>query len=98
MKGIVWYEDRTRGEEQFNGIIERYKTMGINPIKERKSRYENWVQFENDDFWRLVKATESGRGQRCNISYIDRDIEEIVVNTIIKPCTLPFPYFGYNYY
>lgn len=77
--------------------MKRYETMGIRLVREKKNEYERLVYFENDDSWRLVNPIKS-MGARCNISYIDKNIDKIIIDEIINPCTLLFPYSGYNYY
>ena len=37
--------------------------------------YEYWIEFSNGDIWRAVSARESARGNKVNVSYIDRKIE-----------------------
>lgn len=98
MKGIIWYNNRSRGEEKINEIINRYDIMGIRIIKELNSKNNSFVIFENGDIWRLVDATESAKGQKCNISFIEQGIKKDFINIIIKPCTTALPFTAYNYY
>lgn len=98
MKGIIWYNNRSRGEEKINEIINRYDIMGIRIIKELNSKNNSFVIFENGDIWRLVDITESAKGQKCNISFIEQGIKKDFINIIIKPCTTALPFTAYNYY
>ena len=54
--------------------------------------------MSNGDYWKAVKASDSARGYRCNISYIDVNIPHQVINTIIIPKTIAYPYRGYIYF
>lgn len=98
MKGIIWYNNRNRGEEKINEIVNHYNFMGIRIIKKLNSKNNSFVIFENGDIWSLVDATESARGQRCNISFIEQSIKKDFINIIIKPCTTALPFTAYNYY
>ena len=98
MKGIVWYNNRSRGEEKISEIIYHYDFMGIGIIKQINSKNNSFVIFENGDIWRLVGTTDSARGQRCNVSFIEQSIEKDFIDIIIKPCTTALPFIAYNYY
>ena len=63
-----------------------------------KTKTEYTITYENGDNWRALRGNTNSRGYRCNISYIDREIADDIVDTIIKPCTTCFPYHGFEYY
>lgn len=99
VRGIIWAYDRDSGNEQLLEIKRKYQLLDIQPIKERISKSTgSFIAFDNGDIWRSVYAAESARGQRANISYIDRRVPEDIVNCVIKPCTLDIPYSAYRYY
>ena len=98
IRGIVWYKNRNNGEEQFNIILSRYKIMGIPQIKIQKDKTTIFITLENGDKWWLIKADGQRKIGRCNISYIDRSINNEIIEKIIKPCTILWPYTAYNYY
>ena len=99
VRGIIWAYDLDSGNEQLLELKRKYQLLGINPVKERISKTVNsFIAFDNGDVWRAVYAAESARGQRANISYIDRRIPEDIINCVIKPCTLNIPYSAYHYY
>lgn len=99
MRGIIWACDIERGNEKLLEIKQKYQFMQINPTKEIISKSNgSFIAFDNGDCWRVISATESSRGQRANVSYIDRDTPEEIINNVIRPCTISIPYCGYNYY
>ena len=48
--------------------------------------------------WRVVRASDSGRGYAANVSYIDYRISQEIINTIIKPATKSWPYQAFRFY
>ena len=47
---------------------------------------------------RRAGAWESARGRKANISYVDRAINKEFFNTVIKHCTIGFPYRGFLFF
>lgn len=45
-----------------------------------------------------MTATDSRRGEACNISYIDIEIDDAIINTIIRPATKRAPYTAIHYF
>ena len=80
IKGAIWSCDRGGdGIEKLKYIRDRYIWSGINPVQEVYSRSNSWIAFENGDHWKVVGASESSRGVRCNYAWIDsRASEEFV--------------------
>lgn len=103
MRGIIWYwENMEDAQELLEDMIEKYERMGIK-LSPSRSAYRQMkdtltVEFENGDKWDVFRATEGRRGYRCNISYISRLIPERVVDVIIIPCTIGYPYHAINYW
>ena len=56
------------------------------------------IVFKNQDVWSIIPARTNAKGNACNISYIDRNIPQELVRTIIKPATKAIPFQGYLYY
>lgn len=99
MRGIVWAYDYESGLIQLERIKENYQSMGITPIRERISKYSgSQIIFNNEDIWKMILARESSRMCRTNISYIDRRIDQLFIQEIIKPCTTMWPYQAFRYY
>lgn len=100
MKGIVWYNTlERRGMEMMERIEEEYKRYHYANVLTKtcgNRRYE--LVFDNGDYWKLVKATESARGNKCNISYIDNEIPFDIIHDIVKPCTKAGPYQAFKYF
>ena len=99
MIGIVWGATRIRANKKLETIIEYYKRKGIKPIQIRKtSSGELSVVFENGEQWYAVNAIECRRGLSCNVSLIDKNINEEFKTRIIFPCTKSFPWTAIGYY
>lgn len=98
MKGIVWGLTMERAQNKFWSIVEDYKRIGINPVRVSSGSSSTFATFENGDHWMAVRASENQRGRATNISYIDDEIPQEVINCIIKPCTKAYPFQAINYY
>lgn len=97
MKGIIYCNKIEAGLEQFKKIIEDYNAIGIKCEKPRVSTNQAFADFDNGDRWTVTRIN-NGLGQRCNIAYIDRNINDEDIDKIIMPTiTLP-PYQAYRYY
>lgn len=98
MKGIIYCNKIEAGLEQFKKIIEDYNAIGIKCEKPRISTNQAFVDFDNGDRWTVVKATDGARGYACNVAYIDRMINDDLVEKVIMPTIKAFPYQAYRYY
>lgn len=99
MRGIIWAYESDGANEKLLEIEEQYARMDIKPIRRVISKSAgSWILFDNDDIWRVVYASDSGRGHSANVSYIDRRISQEVINTIIKPATKAMPYQAFRFY
>ena len=99
MKGIIWAYESDGANEKLLEIEEQYARMDIKTIRRVISKSAgSWILFDNDDIWRVVRASDSGRGHCANVSYIDRRISQEVINTIIKPATKAMPYQAFRFY
>ena len=98
MKGIVWGNRWISAVNKLDQIALKYEYLHISPIQIVKTKNEYTITYENGDNWRAIRGNTNSRGYKCNISYIDREIADDIVDTIIKPCTTDFPYHGFEYY
>ena len=100
MKGAVWYNNYESGCNKLTDIINEYVRWYGEEIIENicKSKNEYYVEFKNGDFWKIIRATDSARGHKVNISYIDHNISKVIQQCIIKPCTIASPFRAFNYY
>lgn len=98
MKGIVWGNRWISAVNKLDQIALKYEYLHISPIQIIKTKNEYTITYENGDNWRAIRGNTNSRGYKCNISYIDREIADDIVDTIIKPCTIDFPYHGFEYY
>ena len=98
MKGIIYCQKLETGLEQFKKIIEDYNGLGIKCEKPKINANLAFTDFDNGDRWTVVKATDGARGNSCNIAYIDRMINDDLVEKVIMPTIKAFPYQAYRYY
>lgn len=99
MRGIVWAYITEDANQKLLEIEEDYNRLGIPTHKKVISQsIGSYIIFENNDMWRAVRASDSGRGYAANVSYIDRRISQEIINTIIKPATKSWPYQAFRFY
>ena len=98
MKGIVWGNRWISAVNQLNKIATKYEYLHINPVQIIKTKTEYTITYENGDNWRAIRGNTNSRGYKCNISYIDMNIPNEIIETIILPSTTSPPYQGIIYY
>ena len=99
MKGIIWYrDDYSKGIEQLKIMIDNYERMKIPVTENHFSKYDTYVVFENGDTWKVVGARECGRANRCNVAYVERNIDYNVYRTIICPTMICFPFSAVHFW
>lgn len=99
MTGTIWCKEYTKGNNMLKKVVADYGQMRITPNYYNNSiKIGNFVEFENGDNWKVVKATDSNRGVRSNIAYIDRSIDMETVKCIIHPTLTSMPFSAYRLY
>jgi hypothetical protein len=98
MIGIVWGANEQNAKEQLNKIIEGYAYVNVPPESIQESCISKSIVFTNGDIWRAIVAYENARGYRANISYIDRQISQYLIDMVIKPITTYPPFQAISYY
>ena len=99
MKGVIWAYFTEDANEKLLEVEEQYARMNIKPTKRVINKSAgSWIVFDNGDAWKVVRASDSQRGQIANVSYIDRRISQEVINTVIKPATKAMPYQSFRFY
>lgn len=100
MRGIVWYKNKDVGFEKMQSIMRGYKVMGVDPLESYPRNYKDQVSvaYENGDYWKCIPVRESARGNRTNISIIERCIDKDLVETVIFPATTSYPYKAFDFY
>lgn len=99
MKGIIWYrDDYSKGIEQLKIMINKYERMKIPVTENHFSKYDTYVVFENGDTWKVVGARKCGRANRCNIAYVERNIDYDIYKTIITPTMINFPFSAVRFW
>lgn len=91
MRGIIFCTDIERGNNQLLSLAERYKLMQIScQVKMMKSGYT--LECGNGDYWKVHNANIRALGARCNIAYVERNIDYDTYRCCIAPCMTDFPY------
>ena len=99
MKGIVWGSTLEKAKKKLKQIekdYEMHKTANL--ISKKDSKYGYELFYDNGDCWRAISARENMRGCRCNISYVDTEIEDCYVKEIIYHSTSALPFQAFTYY
>ena len=95
MRGIIYCKDRNSVEYKGNfilkKIIKNYELLDIKGSYVFSSN-RTTAEFSNGDKWTVIPANENSRGARCNIAYIERNIDYNVYRTIISPSVYDCPY------
>ena len=98
MRGIVWAYNTDDAIAKLLEIEEDYNRLGIKATNRVIGKSQTYIVFGNGDMWRVVRASDSGRGYATNVSYIDRRISQETINTIIKPATKSWPFQAFKFY
>ena len=99
MQGIIWYwHNQTSAIDKLKQIVHNYEKIGIPILRKCFTKTESYVFFSNGDNWRVVQACDSGRGCKCNISYIQRGMPLEIEQSIIYPSTIAPPFHGYLFW
>ena len=98
MRGIVWGSTIASAKSKLDDIADEYIKFGYRVEDQSNSKFNTYVTFSNGDMWRAVRACESMRGIRCNVSYIERNIDYDIYCTIIQHCTSRPPFTAIRFY
>lgn len=98
IKGGIWCKTFAAGVEQLNEIKNNYIKKGIQPFEERIGKHDACIIFENEDYWKVIRASDNSRGNKLNISYIEYGIDKEIIDCIIRPCTCIYPFQAFNYF
>lgn len=98
MKGIIWSKFTPRAVMALRFLDQDYRNQGIEPVEMKPESDVRMIKYDNGDEWRIVSATAASKGYRCNLSYIDSEIDPEIIKTIIEPATTALPFNGFNYF
>ena len=99
MRAIIYCQEINTGMNKLNDIIHNYAKINIETTNiKRITKTSVFIVFKNGDEWTVAIANDGSRGRACNIAYIDRNINEEIVQTIIMPTIKAYPYQAYQYY
>ena len=100
MRGIVFGTTLDVARDKLNLMSTEYEKFWKVEIERIiSSRHEYKMIFSNGDIWQCAEAIGANCcGRRCNIALVDRKIPREVVETIIRPCLVRYPYGALGYY
>lgn len=98
MKAIIYCQEINTGMNKLNDIMKNYERMNIETAITKCGHNSAFIVFKNCDEWTVAIANDGSRGRACNIAYIDKNIDEEVVQTVIMPTIKALPYRAYNFY
>ena len=98
MKGNVYGSTIEIANRKLEEIIEDYKSMGYLVTRYVKSLNGSFVEFNNADFWQAVRAGDGQRANRCNVAYIDYNIDQDIINYTVRPAITLKPFQAERYY
>jgi len=98
MRGTIWGRNINRAKPIFQEIVNNYKLINITPIKIIENTHCSQAWFDNGDIWTAVGAAESQRGRLSNISLVDYEIDQELIDCVIRPATRLTPYSVLDYF
>ena len=84
--------------EEFERMVKAYELRRIKlvgPVMNHGLKV--YAEYENGDRWDLRPVTDSSRGYKCNVSYIQRGIPLDKIRRFIQPSMIG-PYSAYKCY
>lgn len=98
MKGIVFGSTFERADQKLLDIRANYAMCHIPIVKEIKRKNLHQITYENGDYWTARAATDSARGYRAHVVYIDRAIEDPDMIHMAFHCNTAMPWNAYHYF
>jgi len=97
MRGIIWLRNKERILAEVEKLVKDYGKVGYS-LREKRWIIDDHAQlyFSNGDYWDITTTQNISR-QRYNVAYIDHNISEEFIQTIIKPQIILRPFQAYKY-
>ena len=94
MRGLVWGSTYEIGKRMLESVKEEYLFSGYKIVEEVNSKNSrtNYIIFNNGDVWKVVSPTDSARGNKANLSYVDNNITDVDALSMIRACTIARPW------
>lgn len=89
MRINIYCANMNKGIHYLEDIMKRFSEEEIS--KYYKSRFEARLELKDRTIYRVLPATDSSRGSKCEFAYIDLEITKDIVDTIIFPTILVKP-------
>ena len=91
MRGIIFCTNIEQGNTQLLNLMEKYKLMNT-PVQLKIMKQGYTLECGNGDYWKVHNANIKALGARCNIAYVERNIDYDTYRCSIVPCLTDFPY------
>lgn len=81
---LVFAKNIQKGINFLDNLIGELKYKEVkNVIKDKNGMF---VELHNGETYKVVLATLCSRGHRCDKAYIEKGIDEEILNKVIYPC------------
>lgn len=101
MRGIIYGKTFQATVNKLEQIIAEYALFeNIEVVYQQKTHSKQVVRFKNNDIWTAMSASSSNTcGRRCNVVYIDNNIEDkdLEIDMRLTACAPPFQGIYYYY-
>ena len=84
---IIYGKTKDRANLKLQNILDNMLYSDVLQVK--KSLNDFAVTTKNGDIYKTVTASDSSRGIKWHRAYIDKDIDEYILNNIILPSSIP---------
>jgi len=88
MTNIIWADSMIKGMKKFDELIGLIPEENVYRIQKNKGGAV--AELIDGTVYRLVHATESNRGYKCDVAFVDKNIRENIMNCIVYPSVLAF--------
>lgn len=101
MRGIVYGKTFQAATNKLEQIIAEYALFEkVEVVYQQKTHSKQVVRFKNNDVWTAMSISSSNTcGRRCNVVYIDSNIEDkdLEIDMRLTACSPPFQGIYYYY-
>ena len=98
MRIIIWSKTLESGKEELERILFGYQRLNIEIVERKDFRDDTRVVFKNGHCIRVIPARESMKGVKCNISIVERSIDQEFFDCIIRACTSIPPFQAFRFF
>lgn len=89
----IFYKDLQWEKEAFYKILEYYHSLDMIEFY-RYSTWVTWIVLKDGTEIRFMKANEKCRGYKFTKAIIQPEVDQSIIDNVIRPCIVPI--FGYS--